>query len=120
MEHSTTGPSAASGVKRSFYKRELPETCVDYTSAKGKALFREAMAENNMETFFPVSSQLRTQEEPAFCGLSSLVVALNALAVDPGKVWKGPWHWYSETMLDCCVSLEHVMKFGLTFDQVYR
>ena len=28
--------------------------------------------------------QLRTQDEPAYCGLSSLVMVLNALAVDPG------------------------------------
>ena len=29
------------------------------------------------------------QDEPAFCGLGTLVTALNALAVDPGRIWKG-------------------------------
>eukprot|EP00041_Stephanoeca_diplocostata_P032673 m.1054554 g.1054554 ORF g.1054554 m.1054554 type:complete len:602 (-) comp24190_c0_seq4:2288-4093(-) len=100
-----------------FYKRTLPETCVDYTSAQGKEIFRNAMQEGFLETFFAVSSQFRTQEEPAFCGLSTLVVVLNALSVDPGRVWKGAWRWYSETMLECCVSTEYVKEFGITFDQ---
>lgn len=28
-----------------FYKRILPDTCVDYTSARGKEIFRNAMQE---------------------------------------------------------------------------
>lgn len=110
--------AAAPPPRRTFYKRVLPKSCIDFTSAEGKRLFKLGLAEGNMETFFPVSSQFRTQEEPAFCGLSSLVVALNALAVDPGRVWKGSWHWYSEDMLDCCVDTERVKVQGLTFDQV--
>lgn len=35
-------------------------------------------------------------------GLSSLTMVLNALAIDPGRVWKGPWRWMHESMLDCC------------------
>ena len=41
----------------------------------------------------------RVQDEPAFCGLSTLVVALNTLKIDPGRVWKGVWRWYSEEMV---------------------
>jgi len=33
-------------------------------------------------------------------------MALNALSIDPGRVWKGPWRWFSEEMLDCCTPLE--------------
>ena len=42
-----------------------------------------------MECYFPLAEQFRTQDEPAFCGLSTLTMVLNALAVDPGRVWKG-------------------------------
>ncbi|CAB4033511.1 Glutathione gamma-glutamylcysteinyltransferase, partial [Paramuricea clavata] len=52
--------------------------------------------------------------EPAYCGLSTLVMVLNALSVDPGKVWKAPWRWYHESMLDCCVPLEVAKKEGIT------
>lgn len=70
-----------------------------------------------MENYFALAAQFRTQDEPAFCALSTLVMVLNALEVDPGKVWKGPWRWYHENMLDCCVPIDIIAKSGLTFDQ---
>ena len=57
----------------------------------------------------------QTQPEPAFCGLTTLVVCLNALSVDPRRSWKGPWRWYEETMLNCCVDIEEVKKTGIDF-----
>ena len=58
--------------------------------------------------------QFTTQSEPAFCGISTLVIVLNALAVDPRRIWKGPWRWYSEPMLNCCMDLEGVKQTGIT------
>jgi Phytochelatin synthase len=68
-----------------FYRRPLPESCTDFASPLGKSLFSEAMAEGNMECYFLLASQFRTQDEPAFCGLSTLVMVLNALSIDPGR-----------------------------------
>lgn len=70
-----------------------------------------------MENYFTLAAQYRTQSEPAFCGLGTLTMALNALSIDPGRVWKGPWRWFSEEMLDCCTSLELVKKQGITLGQ---
>lgn len=42
-----------------------------------------------MENYFRLAEQFRTQDEPAFCGLSTLTMVLNSLAVDPGRAWKG-------------------------------
>ncbi|CBJ32985.1 phytochelatin synthase, catalyse the biosynthesis of PCs from GSH [Ectocarpus siliculosus] len=67
-----------------------------------------------MENYFRLAEQFRTQEEVTFCGLSTLTMVLNALAVDPGRVWKGPWRWYHESMLDCCAPLETVKDQGIT------
>jgi glutathione gamma-glutamylcysteinyltransferase len=50
--------------------------------------------------------------------LGSLVVALNALGIDPGRLWKGPWRWFAEDLLDCCVPLEEVKKRGLDIDEL--
>lgn len=100
-----------------FYRRPLPAMCTAFCSPEGKAIFREALNAGYMEIFFPLASQFRTQEEPAFCGLSTLVMVLNTLEVDPGKVWKGPWRWYHENMLDCCVPINVIEKSGITFDQ---
>jgi hypothetical protein len=42
------------------------------------------------------------------------VLVLNALSVDPGITWKGPWRWYEESMLNCCLDLEEVKQTGIT------
>lgn len=47
-----------------------------------------------MEAYFHLAEQYSTQGHPAFCGIGSLTVALNALLVDPLRVWKGVWRWY--------------------------
>ena len=47
-------------------------------------LIQEAFDAGYMNAYFKLGPQLRTQDEPAYCGLSSLVMVLNALAVDPG------------------------------------
>lgn len=45
------------------------------------------------------------------------VMVLNALEVDPGQVWKSPWRFYHESMLNCCVPLDTVKKTGITLSQ---
>ena len=41
-------------------------------------------------------------------------MVLNALSVDPHQQWKGPWRWYSEDMLNCCLSTQHIKSNGIT------
>jgi glutathione gamma-glutamylcysteinyltransferase len=99
----------------SFFRRTLPlETCVPFASKQGKRIFRSALENNGLKSFYNVIEQHHTQTEPAFCGVSTLVLVLNALAVDPGQHWKGPWRWYEEKMLNCCVDLEEIKKTGIT------
>eukprot|EP00581_Thalassiosira_minuscula_P003007 CAMPEP_0183743178 /NCGR_PEP_ID=MMETSP0737-20130205/65081_1 /TAXON_ID=385413 /ORGANISM="Thalassiosira miniscula, Strain CCMP1093" /LENGTH=615 /DNA_ID=CAMNT_0025978787 /DNA_START=169 /DNA_END=2017 /DNA_ORIENTATION=- len=113
-----TAPTAAapsSSFPRTFYRRQLPSTCISFSSSEGRAVFASAMANGGTYSFFPLIEQLQTQPEPAYCGLTTLVIVLNALAVDPRRSWKGPWRWYEESMLNCCVDLEEVKKTGITF-----
>nr|AHC94359.1 phytochelatin synthase 1a [Lumbricus rubellus] len=100
-----------------FYRRTLPRSCVSFTSDEGKEIFRDSLLAGDMNCYFQLASQYRTQDEPAFCGLSTLVMVLNTLEVDPKKVWKGPWRWYHEDMLDCCIPLSVVEETGITMDQ---
>ena len=104
-------------ASRTFYKRPLLPPGVALASPAGRAMFASALATGGAEVFFDTVSHFNTQDEPAFCGLASLAMALNALAVDPRRVWKGPWRYYSETLLDCCLPLETVKKEGITLDQ---
>lgn len=52
-------------------------------------IFAEALGQGTMEGFFKLISYYQTQSDPAFCGLATLSVVLNALAIDPGRKWKG-------------------------------
>lgn len=105
-------------VAPSFYRRPLPEGLTPFSSVEGKQLFREALSAGTMEGFFVLSEQFHTQADPAYCGLGSLVVALNALGVDPGRLWKGPWRWFDESLLDCCVPLDVVATRGVTLGEL--
>ena len=69
----------------------MPDSCISFYSPEGKKIFSEAIATGHMDCYFKLAAQFRTQEEPAYCGLTTLVMILNALEVDPGRVWKGPW-----------------------------
>ena len=101
----------------SFYKRLLPPSCIAFNSSRGKDLFKGALDENNMESYFTLSLQFLTQSEPAYCGLGTLCMILNALQVDPMRQWKGVWRWYDENMLDCCRPLEQVKEVGVTLPE---
>lgn len=100
--------------KKTFYRRVLPDVCVAFSSERGKQLFTDALATGYMNCYFTLASQFRTQDEPSYCGLSSLVMVLNALAIDPGKLWKGVFRWYHEDMLDCCTPIDEVKKNGIS------
>ncbi|CAI5442711.1 unnamed protein product [Caenorhabditis angaria] len=104
---------------KNFYRRPLPETCIDFSSSQGKQIFTNSLLKGCANIYFKLASQFRTQDEPAYCGLSTLVMVLNALEVDPEQVWKAPWRFYHESMLDCCVPLENVKKTGITLNQFH-
>ena len=86
----------------SFYKRTLPQTCIQFNSSRGIQLFKTSLSENHLHSYFSLSMQFLTQSEPAYCGLASLCMVLNAFGVDPKRNWKGVWRWYDEHMLDKC------------------
>ena len=81
---------------------------------QGKRIFRDALEDGSVESFFPLVQHFQTQSEPASCALGTLsmvgprcpllclhpltrrVQVLNALGIDPALSWKGPWRWWSE------------------------
>ena len=102
----------------SFHRRPLPPELIDFSSPQGRVLLAEALAAGTAAAFFPLVAHLHTQAEPAWCGLGTLVTVLNALGVDPGRTWKGPWRWFGEELLICCKSLELAAAEGLTMPEV--
>lgn len=100
--------------RRTFYRRPLPDSCISLSSEEGQARFASALARKGLKSFFPLIEQFTTQSEPAYCGISTLVIVLNSLAMDPRRTWKGPWRWYHEGLLNCCLDLEVVKNTGIT------
>ncbi|KAL9260751.1 Glutathione gamma-glutamylcysteinyltransferase 1-like protein [Drosera capensis] len=77
------------------------------------------MASETAAGFLEMSSNLVTQTELTYCGLSSLTTILNALSIDPQRVWKGAWRWYDETMLITNEPLrKKINADGLTFEDL--
>eukprot|EP00026_Physarum_polycephalum_P003427 Phypoly_transcript_03438.p1 GENE.Phypoly_transcript_03438~~Phypoly_transcript_03438.p1 ORF type:complete len:567 (+),score=91.55 Phypoly_transcript_03438:620-2320(+) len=101
----------------SFYRRPLPDTLIAFSSAEGRKLFREALEQGYMEGYFALAEQFVSQSDPAYCGPATLSMCLNALNIDPNRLWKGPWRWFAEDMLDCCTPLDVVKKRGITFTE---
>ncbi|GBC14356.2 phytochelatin synthase-domain-containing protein [Rhizophagus irregularis DAOM 181602=DAOM 197198] len=100
-----------------FQGRKLPDHLINLASPSGKELFKQALNESYAEGYFNLSSCFSHQMEPAYCGLSSLSIVLNALQVTGAPVWKGPWRWWYDELLNCCAEIEEVKKSGVTFDQ---
>ena len=52
----------------------------------GKQIFAEALAGGTAASFFNLIEVFSTQDEPAFCGLASLAMVLNSLAIGASPV----------------------------------
>lgn len=113
-----TGSVIVRAMDQTLYRRPLPADAIAFSSSEGRQVFAEALAAGQLDGYFPIAEQFHTQADPAFCGLGSLVVALNAMAIDPGRLWKGPWRWFDEELLDCCVPLAQVRARGLDLDEL--
>ncbi|EDO31596.1 predicted protein [Nematostella vectensis] len=100
-----------------FYCFKLPEKLVDYRSKESYHRLTRSLAHENAAPFLSLSSCYKTQSELTYCGLSTLAVTLNALCIDPQRIWKTPWRWYTEDLLDNCRPLEVVKKAGITMEE---
>ena len=104
----------------SFKSRILPPNLLAFDSPEGKSRFLHSLQTNNAEAYFPLSQQFLNQMDPAYCGVSTLILILNALAIDPNVRWRGGWRWYgNESMLleRCCIEEERVRREGITLEQ---
>lgn len=116
---SVVTPRPAISFESTFHRRHLPQDCIAFSSPEGRKLFTEAIncPQNYMQIYFPLAEQFITQAEPAFCGLATLAMCLNALQIDPGRLWKGPWRWFSEELFDCCTSLSVAKEKGISLSE---
>lgn len=104
-------------ASETFYGRALPTNLIDYRSSESKTRLCRSLREGNAVPYLSLSSCFNTQAEPAYCGLSTLAIILNSLRIDPQRIWKTIWRWYSEDLLNCCRTLDHVKQSGVTLEE---
>jgi len=113
-------PEPLPNPKYSFKCRSLPSNLIAFNSPIGKQRFLDSLQGTNAEAYFPLSQQFLNQMDPAYCGVTTLILILNALAMDPNVRWRGGWRWYGdESMLleRCCLEEERVRREGITIEQ---
>lgn len=106
--------------KYSVHKRILPSSLTGLSSTDGRKYLMEAMTNNTAESYWSLTEQFVNQLDPAFCGVTTLLMVLNAMCIDPQIRWRGGWRFYgSEDVLlgRCCLSAERIRRVGLTLDE---
>ncbi len=113
-------PPPLPNPKYSFRGRALPANLTAFNSTEGKQRFMHALQNDCAESYFPLSQQFLNQMDPAYCGITTLVLVLNALAIDPNVRWRGGWRWYGDEQMlleRCCIEKERVEREGITLEQ---
>lgn len=91
--------------------RSLPDGCVHWASAAGRARYAEALRGGTLEAHLTLATHFRTQSELVYCGQGTLAMALSALA----PPLRGA-RWNEDSMLDCCRPREEVLTRGINLD----
>ena len=90
---------------------------IPFRSEKGRKMLMEFMGTSSSDIYLSLSEQFLTQSSPPSCGVATLAMVLNSLHIDPGRVWRKPWRWFTEDMLISCFPLEKSEQtIGLTME----
>lgn len=104
----------------SVYKRILPASLTAMSSAEGRAYLLESLTKQTAESYWSLMEQFVNQSDPAFCGVTTLLMVLNAMGIDPNVRWRGGWRFFGseEVLLDgCCLSAERIRRVGITLEE---
>ena len=105
-------------MQTSFHRRELRAPAVAFSAPQARSYFKDALSSGHAEGYFALAEQFQSQSHYAFCGITSLSMALNTMLIDPGRVWQGVWRWFEDSMLDCCEPLAIVRERGIVMSKL--
>eukprot|EP00557_Chaetoceros_sp_GSL56_P002932 CAMPEP_0176489190 /NCGR_PEP_ID=MMETSP0200_2-20121128/7146_1 /TAXON_ID=947934 /ORGANISM="Chaetoceros sp., Strain GSL56" /LENGTH=430 /DNA_ID=CAMNT_0017886295 /DNA_START=477 /DNA_END=1770 /DNA_ORIENTATION=- len=120
QEHNLPLPPPLPEPKFSFHRRIMPNSLIQFSSPEGRRIFEKSLGKGTAEAFFPLSEQFLNQSDPAYCGITTLIMILNAIGIDPNVRWKGGWRWFgSEDMIldSCCIHPERVRRAGILLEE---
>mmetsp|Transcript_10409 Transcript_10409/g.28771 ORF Transcript_10409/g.28771 Transcript_10409/m.28771 type:complete len:477 (-) Transcript_10409:1217-2647(-) len=89
-------------------------------SPRGRKRLLRSLAANAAVPYLALQNHFTNQSDPAYCGITTLLVVLNAFSVDPLRRWKGGWRYFGneDVLLDqCCLDPERVKRIGINLTQ---
>ncbi|WP_013323642.1 phytochelatin synthase family protein [Gloeothece verrucosa] len=100
----------------------LAPNLINFNSTEGEKLLLQSKARQD---YFPLSIHFLTQENPAWCGVASIVMVLNALGISaPEDPVHKPYHAFTQTNLfdnpktSQIITAEQVSRQGMTLQQL--
>lgn len=109
----------------SVHRRVLPSSLLALSSDQGRQRLVEHLTcpESNTESYYRLTQHAMNQSDPAYCGVTTLVVVLNALSIDPNVRWKGGWRYFGDEgvlLSRCCLSAERIQRVGISMEEFYQ
>ena len=104
----------------SVHKRVLPPNLTALSSPEGRQYLLESMSNNTAESYWALTEQFVNQSDPAYCGVTTLLMVLNAMNIDPNVRWKGGWRFYGDEdvlLQRCCLNADRIRRVGITMEQ---
>jgi len=104
----------------SVHKRVLPSILTALSSPQGRQHLQESLMAETAESYWALTEQFVNQSDPAYCGVTTLLMILNAMNIDPNVRWKGGWRFFgNEDVLlhGCCLNAERIRRVGITMEQ---
>lgn len=107
----------------SVHKRVMPENLIALSSKQGRSMLLEALSSHTAESYWSLMEHFTNQSDPAYCGVTTLLIVLNSFGVDPNIRWRGGWRYYGDEDVllgTCCIPHERIRRAGITLTEFAR
>ncbi len=118
----TIGLCVISSSKLTAQTLPISENLIDLNSVKGETLLRRSEAR---EDYIPLSMHFVTQKTPAYCGVASIVMVLNAMSINaPEATGFANYRFFNQTNFfnnpdtETVISAATVARRGMTLEQL--
>jgi glutathione gamma-glutamylcysteinyltransferase len=93
---------------------------VKLSSHEGRQRLLSVLSKGLADAYWTLTEHSINQSDPAYCGLTTLVMVLNSMSVDPQIRWRGGWRYFGDEdvlLSRCCLNPERVRRIGITLEE---
>jgi hypothetical protein len=101
----------------------LPNHLTSLNSHKGQQILVESLVNQTAVAYAALTIHFANQSDPAFCGITTLLVCLNAFAIDPQTRWRGGWRYFGDEeslLARCCLDPGRIRSEGINLEEFGR